>query len=508
MYKSFFGLTEFPFRNNLDSSFFYEKASRLEILQALIYVIKRGDAVIKVTGEVGSGKTTLLRLAANQLSKTFKIVYINSPNLSPKDFLLAIANELEISVRTDIPKYELLQLIRNKLLQYHSNGKHVVMMIDEAQTIGTDTLEELRLLTNLETEKEKLIQLVFFGQQELDYALNTSALRQLKSRITYSIHIPQLTVDDVHDYLNHRMRIASYRGLDFFNYKYAKRIHKLSHGLPRVINSIADQLLMSSFGLGDRKLKPKHFKNLNSLELYSPEDKRSPFLIPSLLFILLVVPIIGYAIFTQQVELPANNADASVTEPVINEDSQSTNVAKETSFSDGPDPVSLKSDVAEYQVVESTVNKPNEAEPVATVEFSPAEDALVVDDINADNAFSKFRGFHNSSQEWLSGLSKDSYVIQLSTSSIDNYSQVLMSYVNHKNIMTNLHFVLALNNEGTKIRIIALYLASDSYSSLQKELLNLPRAIKAAQPFIVNSSSLLKSAVTTSLRLKEMDNHE
>ena len=166
MYKNFFGLQEIPFRNNLDSNFFYEKASRLEILNALVYIVIRGDAVIKVTGEVGSGKTTLLRLAAKELTESYKLVYINSPNLSPKDLLLSVAADLSLAVSESVTKYELIHAIRDYLLNLYSKGSRVVILVDEAQSMSVDALEELRLLTNFETEKDKLIQLVLFGQQE------------------------------------------------------------------------------------------------------------------------------------------------------------------------------------------------------------------------------------------------------------------------------------------------------------------------------------------------------
>jgi len=507
MYKAFFGLKELPFRNNLDSTFFYEKASRLEILQALIYVINRGDAIIKVTGEVGSGKTTLLRLVAQELNDRLKLVYINSPNLSPKDLLLNIAEELSIKYPAEVNKLQLLQLIRIDLLSRYAEGEKVVVLVDEAQSIGVDTLEELRLLTNIETDKDKLIQLVLFGQPELDVAINNNALRQLKSRITYSIHIPALTVSDVYDYLNHRMRIASYRGLDFFNYSNSKKIHKLSQGLPRTINSIADQLLMSSYGFGDTKLKSNHFKNLNSLELYTPASRYNYVFFSAILLFILMFSIAGYIIYSQN---QYSDSPIIVSETVHQE---------EKSISDYS--IKLEERIENDINIEPKLDLQPSITPVLINETPPP---VVLDqqsnsvqmstqnvDTNQVEYISKMKrliALHSDTVNWLANFKKSDYIIQLSTSSVDKFEQNIESYKQYKNIMTNLHFMLALNQEGTVMRIKTLYLGSDSYAYLRNELSVLPEPIKKARPFIVNASTLKESAQSNSLKLKVMEIHE
>ncbi|HHT00290.1 MAG TPA: AAA family ATPase [Thiomicrospira sp.] len=505
MYKAFFGLKEWPFRNNLDSAFFYEKASRLEILQALTYVVRRGDAIIKVIGEVGSGKTTLLRLLAQNLTDGYKLVYINSPNLSPKDLLLTIATELEIQFTYDISKHQLLELIRNDLLARYSKNEKVVVLVDEAQSIRVDTLEELRLLTNIETDKEKLIQLVLFGQPELDIAIDNPMLRQLKSRITYSINIPALTVSDVYDYLNHRMRVASYKGLDFFNYKNAKRIHQLSQGLPRTINAIADQLLMSSYGLGDTTLKAKHFHNLNSKDLYRPQTKHNYLFSISLVTVLSFITLIVFLqYFNQQPasqevsrfldsqnDLTNQNADNEVVNTLI-----STELPEETTLNavDEIETVEIIEESISTEQVDSTSDTSNILTFPNMVVSTGSEITL--------NYLIKL---HSNTESWLDSLKNSDYVIQLSTSSVDKFHKNVESYNRFKNVMTNLHFMLVLNQEGKITRVKTLYLSSSSYSFLRKELAVLPESIKRAQPFIVNASTLKETAKSTSLKLKAME---
>jgi type II secretory pathway predicted ATPase ExeA len=271
MYRKYFGLNKLPFKTTPDISVFYKHGSRQEILEALVYTVTRGDGIVKVTGEVGCGKTMLLRLLAHSLPSNFSIVYINSPNLSAKDMILYICSELEINVDSSMLKFTLLATLKNELVRLHSLGKHVVMLIDEAQSMTIDVLEEIRLLSNLETDDDKLIQIVLFGQPELDVALQDENIRQLKSRISFSIYIPPLTADEVKTYLNYRVRKCSYQGLDLFDGKVSKQVHRLSCGLPRTINIIADKLLMSAYGCGDSQITKKHIKLL-------PESSDNTFL--------------------------------------------------------------------------------------------------------------------------------------------------------------------------------------------------------------------------------------
>jgi|GEM_PF-138814 len=510
MYKKHFGLKELPFRNNLDFNFFYQKAARLEILNALIYVIKRGDAVIKVTGEVGSGKTTLLRLVSISVTDFAYLIYINTPNLTPRDLLYSIATELEIDVINPISKFELIQLIRDQLLKYYKEQKTVVILVDEAQSMSVDTLEELRLLTNLETDKDKLVQLVLFGQQELNVALDRQTLRQLKSRISYSIHIPQLTVNDVYDYLNHRMRVAEYKGLDFFSFKHAKRIHLLSNGLPRTINCIADQLLMATFGSGDSQLNSQHFKNLDTLQLYKVDnDYRQYFYGFIIVFLIFFAGVFFY--YSQ-----LNNSEEIKSEVGLVDNLTNLSDFKDFSFFH-TNPVEMpevKTFVVLNDNAESDKSISNEfprdnldnEEPlkqphISNRVISKNPESLVVPVGEVTNLFK----LHKKTEAWLNSLPDNGFVIQLSTSTPRDYLRLLQRYSSSGKVMNNMHFMLALNDSDSKLILKSFYLASSSYSTLSEEILLLPKIMQLNKPFIVNVSNLKASARQTTHKLEAME---
>lgn len=262
MYCSFFGLKKLPFKISPDLSFFYTQAARDDIAHALQYSIERGDGIIKVVGEVGVGKTTILRLLAEKLPESFRKIYISSPNLSSLDFLKFICSDLQIEFQALDTKLDLMSRLNQFLLSEYAQNRRVVMLIDEAQAMTLDTLEEVRLLGNLETGEDKLLQIVLFGQPELDITLNDSRVKPLKDRIACNVTIPPFNAEEVMHYLNYRMRVAGYMGQDLFTLKLARRIQQMTQGLPRSINLLADKLLMVAFSKGDNKLKSQHFKSL------------------------------------------------------------------------------------------------------------------------------------------------------------------------------------------------------------------------------------------------------
>lgn len=261
MYRKHFGLNELPFRNTPDNEFFYSAADRKEIIDALEYVIGRRDAIVKVTGEVGSGKTTILRMLAESLkNKGFKVVYVPTPRLSAEEILRFIAKDLGLHITGQESKVDLYDEIYKYLLEAYSQSSGVVVLIDEAHTIPLDTLEEIRLLSNIETGKEKLLTIVLFGQPELDSMLDKPEARQLKSRISHEFYLRPFTAQQVHDYLNFRMFKAGYSGEQVFDKKAAKSIFEKSKGLPRVINNYADKLLLSVYSRGGRAINDKDLK--------------------------------------------------------------------------------------------------------------------------------------------------------------------------------------------------------------------------------------------------------
>lgn len=264
MYCSFFGLKKLPFKISPDLAFFYKHAAREEITQALLFSIERGDGIITVTGEVGVGKTTLLRLLSDTLPDNYIQVYISSPNLSAEALLKFICSELAIPVSPADGKADLMNRLNRFLIDEYRQNRRVVMLVDEAQSMMLDTLEEVRLLGNLETGDDKLLQMVLFGQPELDVTLQDPRVRPFKDRIANHFMIQPLNDEEVMHYLNYRMRVAGYMQSDLFSLKIAKQIREQTGGLPRSINLLADKLLMVAFSKGDAHLKVSHFKELVS----------------------------------------------------------------------------------------------------------------------------------------------------------------------------------------------------------------------------------------------------
>ena len=258
MYEEYFGLERPPFKITPDTSLFYEGGKRGDILGALVYAIHRGEGIIKVVGEVGSGKTMLCRMLQLKLPTTVEIVYIANPSVSAEDILFVIAHELSLAVGKDASKHQVIRMLQDYLLQRHMENKQVVLFIEEAQGMPLDTLEEIRLLSNLETDENKLLQIILFGQPELDQNLAERSIRQLRERITHNFNLEPLTQDEIHNYLNFRMRQVGYTGPELISDNVAKKVELHSEGLLRRINIIADKILLSAFAEGTHNLSSKH----------------------------------------------------------------------------------------------------------------------------------------------------------------------------------------------------------------------------------------------------------
>src|SRR3989338_6415197 len=192
MYLRYFNMNEFPFMQTPNTRFYCELSSAQEALNVLLFSIQTGEAFVKIVGEVGSGKTLLCRNLLRQLDQNYVSAYIPNPELSVFALRKAIANELGILVQPHMDQQTVMQLITEKLMEYHAHGKRVILVIDEAQVLQEENLETLRLMTNLETESAKLLQIVLLGQPELDQRLNQYKLRQLKQRITFSYYLKPL----------------------------------------------------------------------------------------------------------------------------------------------------------------------------------------------------------------------------------------------------------------------------------------------------------------------------
>jgi len=246
LYLEHFGLTEPPFRITPHTDFFFDGADRGATLEALIYAVLHDEGIVKVSGEVGSGKTMLCRVLMERLPPHVATIYLATASLAREEILHAIADDLELKLSPERRSVALREL-QEHLIALYGAARRVVILIDEAHVMPEDTLEQVRLLSNLESNRHKLLQIVLFGQPELDETLAKSALRQLRDRITHSFRMRPLVLAEVAKYLSFRMRAAGYRGPEVFTPRAVRRIARASDGLTRRINILADKALLAAY---------------------------------------------------------------------------------------------------------------------------------------------------------------------------------------------------------------------------------------------------------------------
>jgi len=248
MYTSFFGLQEKPFAITPDPRYLYLSERHAEALAHLLYGINEAGGFIQLTGEVGTGKTTVIRSLLEQLPGHAEVALILNPRITPGEFLLTICEELHLPVAADsrASTKALMDLLGHYLLEAHARGRRVVLIVDEAQNLSFETLEQVRLLTNLETATTKLLQIILIGQEELRSLLEQPDLRQLAQRITGRYHLSPLSTAETSGYVKHRMRVAGATA-EAFTPAALREVHRLSNGIPRVINVISDRALLGAF---------------------------------------------------------------------------------------------------------------------------------------------------------------------------------------------------------------------------------------------------------------------
>jgi MSHA biogenesis protein MshM len=259
LYLEHFGLKEPPFRITPHTDFFFDGADRGATLEALIYAVLHDEGIVKVSGEVGSGKTMLCRVLMERLPAQVDTIYLATPSLGREEILQAIGEELGLALagkRTAVALREL----QESLIGRYAEGRRVVVLIDEAHAMPEETLEEVRLLSNLESSRHKLLQIVLFGQPELDATLAKPALRPLRDRVTHAFRMRPLSDGEAAKYLSFRMRAAGYRGPEIFGPRAASRIAGAAQGLTRRINILADKALLSAFTGNEHAVTASHVR--------------------------------------------------------------------------------------------------------------------------------------------------------------------------------------------------------------------------------------------------------
>ncbi len=256
MYNHFFEFKERPFKLVPNPAYLFLSKSHQEAMAHLVYAVSAGDGFVELTGEVGTGKTTLCRAFLEHLDGNTEVAFIFNPVLDPEEFIRAIIDEFGIPSEGDSTK-ELMDTLNNFLIEKKAKGKNVLLLVDEAQNLTRDVLEQIRLISNLETTQSKLLQIVLVGQPELATFLGSHDLRQLSQRITLSCRLQPLTYKETEDYIKHRLRIASGKQITMFSREAVRRVYRYSRGIPRLINIACDRALLTAYGHDQKNISSK-----------------------------------------------------------------------------------------------------------------------------------------------------------------------------------------------------------------------------------------------------------
>lgn len=301
MYEQFYGLQENPFSMTPDVEYFYRYSGHQEALNVLLVALRNGEGFVSLTGEVGTGKTLLCRQLLQLLQKDYATVYIPYPQLTPLELYQAIAADLQIELVQNATVQQIYQKVFAELVRLKEMKRPLVVLIDEAQAMPYRSLEAVRLLSNLETEKEKLLHIVFFGQPEFEERLAQPNLRQLRQRITFSYRLQTLDPMEVPAYLNHRLRVAGFQGQNLFGGGAARLIHQASKGVPRIINLLAHKALLSGYGKGAREINRKQvvaaIKDTDGLTVPKPRYFPPFFMELSLILTVAVLTLVAFEVF-------------------------------------------------------------------------------------------------------------------------------------------------------------------------------------------------------------------
>lgn len=258
MYEQYYGLSEKPFSLTPDTAFYYQSYTHQEALNALLAAIKSGGSLVKVTGEVGTGKTLMGRKLLDTLEPDYETAYIPNPYITCDAVLNAVL--VELGIASKVKRDDYLACINDHLIESARRHKGAVIIFDEAQSLSEESLEAIRLLSNLQTGGQQLVQIVLFGQPELDKILAQSNIHELGQRIMHACELQPLSAESIRYYLQHRVKSAGYRGPELFDIGAQRRIYKFSQGIPRVINVLCNKAMMLSYTSGEFYVQRKHIE--------------------------------------------------------------------------------------------------------------------------------------------------------------------------------------------------------------------------------------------------------
>lgn len=311
MYENFFGFKERPFQLVPNPAYLFLSRSHEEAIAHLNYAVSHGDGFVEISGEVGTGKTTLCRAFLENLGDRFEVAYIFNPQLNALELLRTINQEFGINSSSD-QKKDLVDHLNIFLMNIKTQNKNAILLIDEAQNLGKDVLEQLRLLSNLETNTSKLLQIILVGQPELQTMLDSYELRQLRQRITLSWYLTPLSPKETREYIRHRINIASKKSGDKFTHSAYHYIYKYSHGIPRLINIACDRALLTAFGFNRRKVTG-HIARLSIKEL-NARDRKNHHLFSRIAYASSFIALIGVVALTMFLSrVPPSNPNNTTT---------------------------------------------------------------------------------------------------------------------------------------------------------------------------------------------------
>lgn len=459
MYYEHFGLTEPPFRITPNTGFFYSGASRGAVLDALIYAISQGEGIVKVTGEVGSGKTMLCRMLQTRLPENVETVYLANPNVSAEEILHAIAFELQLPIARDAGRLEVMHALHKYLLERHAAGKQVVVFVEESQSMALATLEEIRLLSNLETHDHKLLQIVLFGQPELDDNLRAPNIRQLRERISHSFSLSPFSTQDVGEYLRFRLRAAGYRGPDLFSPRVANFIATATSGVTRRVNLAADKTLLAAFAENTHTITLKHARaGVRDSEFAVPHRITAKWAVASAL--LVAAAGLGAALFTFY-DIKSRPMEDIVSEP------PASSVADQASTATTAPPVAA-------QIPPLSTREPS----VTPAESAPATDVARPQALAEDLLTVRLA----KTQEWLKNQSGSTFSIQIMGTeneiSLAGYIKEIQSYVEIEDIYV--YRTRARRNPSLTV----LYGSYESRAEANDALAELPLQLKTYRPLL------------------------
>ena len=474
MYYDFFGLNTAPFRVTPDTSLFYAGGEREALLNAIVYAVSHGDGMVKVVGEVGSGKTMLTRMLEKKLPKSVTIIYLPNPSLAAKDLVFAIGHELGLDLSQDQTKTHALVAIQKKLLEIHASNQRVVVFIDEAQCMPLDTLEELRLLTNLETETDKLLQLVLFGQPELDDHLSHPSVRQIKERIIHNLYLKPFTHLEVAEYLAFRLHKAGYNSSPLFSHSALKALAKYSDGLPRRLSILADKSMLAAFASQSRTVSTAHVRS--ALGDHQPDvttQHRRPWLgygITSVSLILLLAITVSLFVFNK-------NPLEFFKPPVTNVENTSQRSLDQFTKEDLN---AINADGLQSPSVNKGVSNLSTKQP-DPIEFSSA--SYPFKDVSLDNT-PLLKQALTKTKIWKENPGNERYTIQIMSTEVDkkNKLEEFLNSFGKKNLQGDLFIYPVIQNN--EMFYAVTYGGFVKYQVAKEQLESLPDDMKRFNPFI------------------------